>query len=148
MFCIQFDAADIYLVGTAAEQIHVPFEELISFDGGIIGLLEYGLIWKVLTGVLGGERHRLSHRPEISLDQRLPLWIDASGPGLYELRYGEDSILVQIQCLESSRFGRAIKKHWDGGMMRPSNSWVMRMVFEAFFVGLWRNMRRSKVRKI
>ncbi|KAJ5194922.1 uncharacterized protein N7498_008360 [Penicillium cinerascens] len=47
MFSIQFDAAGIYLVGTTAEQFHVPFEELISFAGGIIGLLEYGLSWKV-----------------------------------------------------------------------------------------------------
>jgi hypothetical protein len=147
MFCIQFDAAGIYLVGTASEQFHVPFEELISFAGGIIGLLEYGLAWKVLTGVLGRARHRLWHRPEISLEQRLPLWIDNSGPVLYEVRYGEDSILVRVQSLESSRFGRALKEHWDGGMTRPSNLWVSRMVFEAFFVGLWRNVRRLKLRK-
>jgi hypothetical protein len=147
MFGIQFDAAGIYLVGTEAEQFHVPFEELISFAGGIIGLLEYGLSWKVLKGVLGRVRHRLWHRPNISLDQQLPLWIDNSGPVLYEVRHGEGSILVGFQDLESSRFGRAIKEHWDGGMARPSTLWIVRMLFEACFVGLWRNVRRLKLRK-
>jgi len=147
MFGIQFDAAGIYLVGTTNEQLHVSFEELVSFAAGIIGLLEYGLSWKVLKGILGRARYRLWHRPEISLDQQLPLWIDNSGPVLYEVRHGEESILVTYQSLEATRFGRAIKKHWDGGMTRPSNLWIVRMVLEAFFVGLWRNMRRLKLRK-
>ena len=147
MFSIQFDAAGIYLVGTAAEQFHVPFEELISFAEGIIGLLEYGLLWKVLKGALGRARHQLWHRPEASLDQQLALWIDNSGPVLYEVRYGEESILVTRQSLESSRFGRALKEHWDGDMTRPSTWWIVRMVFEAFFVGLWRNVRRLKLRR-
>ncbi|KAJ5587145.1 uncharacterized protein N7459_002910 [Penicillium hispanicum] len=142
MFGIQFDAAGIYLVGTPTAQFHVSFEELISFTGGIIGLLEYGLPWKVLTGILGRIRHRLWHRPGTSFETHPSLWIDNSGPVVYEIRHGAESIRVSPQELESSRFGRAIKEHWDGGMNGPDTVWVMQMLFESFFIGIWRNVQR------
>ena len=139
MFGIQFDAAGIYLVGTPAEQFHIPFEEMISFTDGIIGLLEYGVTCKVLTGVLSRVRHRLWRQPGTPLDTRPVLYIDNSGPALYEIRHGLKSIRVTPQDLEASRFGRAIKMHWDGGLRGLSALWVFRMLFEAFFVGVWRN---------
>ncbi|KAJ5159804.1 uncharacterized protein N7482_006808 [Penicillium canariense] len=143
MFGIQFDAAGIYLVGTPTDQFHVSFEELMASTGGIIGLLEYGLTWKVMTAVLSRIRHRVWHHSRASLDTQPSLWIDNSGPALYEVRHGLESIRVSPQELESSRFGRAIKEHWDGGMAGPSTKWVIQMVLEAFFIGIWKSMLRK-----
>lgn len=149
MFGIQFDAAGIYLVGTPTEQFHVPFEEMISFTGGVIGLLEYGLPWKVLKGLLVRTRHRIWPRSGASLEAQPALWIDNSGPVVYEIRHGLESIRVSPQDLEASRFGRAIKKPWDGGAMGPSTFWFVRMLFEAFCIGVWRNFVRClKVRRL
>lgn len=147
MFGIQFDAAGIYLVGTPTEQFHVSFEEMISFPGGIIGLLEYGLSWKVLKGVLSRVRHRIWHRSDASLDTQPALWIDNSGPMLYEIRHGVDSILVTSTDLESSCIGRAIKMHWDRGLSGLGTLCTTRMVLEALFVGVWRNMRQLRIRR-
>ncbi|CAP99921.1 Pc22g26330 [Penicillium rubens Wisconsin 54-1255] len=151
MFGIQFDAAGIYLVGTPTEQFHISFEELISFTGGIIGLLEYGVTWKVLKGVSNRLRHRLVHQSGTSSDTQPSLWVDNSGPVLYGIRHGPhgiESIRASPQELEGSRFGRAVKKHWDRGMIGLSSIWTTRMLMEAFFVGLWRNtLRRVKTRK-
>lgn len=145
MFGIQFDAAGIYLVGTPTDQFHVSFEELMSSTGGIIGLLEYGLTWKVINAVLSRIRHRVWHQygSTTSLDTPPPLWIDNSGPALYEVRHGLESIRVTPQDLESSRFGRAIKKYWDGGLADPSTKWVVQMVLEAFFIGIWKRLLRK-----
>lgn len=143
MFGIQFDTAGIYLVGTPTHQFHVSFEELMSSTGGIIGLLEYGLTWKVINAVLSRVRHRVWHHARTSLDTPPPLWIDNSGPAIYEVRHGLESIRVSPQELESSRFGRAIKKHWDRGLTGPSTKWIVQMVFEAFFIGVWKSMRRG-----
>ncbi|KAJ5165892.1 hypothetical protein N7492_006188 [Penicillium capsulatum] len=149
MFGIQFDAAGIYLVGTPTEQFHVPFEEMISFTGGVIGLLEYGLPWKVLKGVLARVRHRLWRRSGPSLEAQPAVWVDNSGPVVYEIRHGLQSIRVTPQELEASRFGRAIKKPWDGGIRGHSRLWVMWMLFEAFWVGIWRNLLKClKPRRI
>lgn len=149
MFAIQFDAAGIFLVGTPTEQFHVPFEEMISFTGGIIGLLEYGLPCKVLKGVLVRTRYRLWPRSGASLEVQPALWIDNSGPVVYEIRHGLKSIRVSPQELEASRFGRAIKKRWDGGTRGLSTLWVLRMLFEAFCIGVWRNLVRFlKVRRL
>lgn len=142
MFSIQFDAAGIYKVGTRNQQFHVSFEEMMSFTGGIIGLLEYGLAWKVLKSSLGRTRHRLWHHRGTSLDTQPAIWIDNSGPVLYELRHGLESIRICPEELETSRFGKAIKLYWDGGMTGLKTSWVVRMILEAFFVGLWRNSLR------
>lgn len=148
MFGVQFDAAGIYLVGTPTEQFHVSFEELISFTGGIVGLLEYGDIWKVLKGVLNRLRHRLGHQSGTSFDTQPSLWIDNSGPVLYEIRHGIESIRASSQDLEASRFGRILKKQWDRGMIGLSSMWITRMLVEAFFIGLWRNLlRRLKIRE-
>lgn len=147
MFGIQFDAAGIYLVGTPTDQFHVSFEELMSSTGGIIGLLEYGLTWKVIHAVLSRIRHRVWQNSRTSLDTPPPLWIDNSGPALYEVRHGLEFIRVSPQELESSRFGRVIKKHWDRGMTGPSTKWVIRMALEAFLIGIWKSMlRRIRIR--
>lgn len=147
MFAIQFDAAGIYKVGTRNQQFHVSFEEMISFKGGIIALLEYGLPWKVLKGVLGRARHQLWQRPGGSVDTQPAIWIDNSGPVLYEIRHGLESIRICPEELETSRLGKAIKLYWDGGMTDPKTSWIVRMVVEAFFVGIWRIiLRRLKTR--
>ncbi|KAJ5945634.1 hypothetical protein N7454_002473 [Penicillium verhagenii] len=148
MFGVQFDAAGIYLVGTPTEQFHISFEEMMSFKGGIIGLLEYGVTWKVVKGIISRKRHRLWNCPETSLDTQPALWIDSSGPVLYEIRHGLESILVTPEDLERSRFGRAIKEHWDTGMTEPSTRGAIRMLLEALFIGLWRNLlRRLKLQK-
>lgn len=147
MFAIQFDAAGIYKVGTRNQQFHVSFEEMMSFTGGIIGLLEYGLAWKVIKGALGRTRHRLWHHAGNSIDAQPAIWIDNSGPVLYELRHGLEVIRICPEELEASRFGKAIKLHWDGGMAGVKPSWVVKMIVQAFFVGLWRNMlRHLKIR--
>lgn len=145
MFGIQFDAAGIYLVGTSTQQFHVPFEEMISFTGGILALLEYGLTWKVLKSVLGRMRHRLR---DTSLETWPALWIDNSGPRFYEIRHGMDSILVDCADLEASCIGRAIKLHWDLGVQELGTCRTGRMVVEATLVGVWRNLRRLKVRRL
>lgn len=163
MFAIQFDAAGIYLVGTPTHQFHISFEELMSTTDGIIGLLEYGLPCKVLHAVLSRIRHRIWHgqahyannssygagsSTSTSIDTRPPpLWIDNSGPALYEVRHGLESIRVTPQDLESTRFGRAIKEAWDGGLVGVRRGWIVRMVVEAFFIGIWRGVvRRVRVR--
>jgi hypothetical protein len=143
MFGIQFDAAGIYLVGTPTHQFHVSFEELMSTTGGIIGLLEYGLTWKVIHAILSRIRHRIWQNSRISLETPPPLWIDNSGPAIYEVRHGMDSIRVSPQELESSRFGRTIKKYWDRGMNDPSTKWIVKMVLEAFFIGIWKGVLRN-----
>ncbi|KAJ5106784.1 hypothetical protein N7456_003459 [Penicillium angulare] len=149
MFEIQFDAAGIYLVGTQTEQFHVSFEEMISFTGGIIGLLEYGVTWKVIVAVLGRVRHRLWRRRGMPLGARSSVCVDNSGPVLYEIRHGIETIRISPQELESSRFGKAIKEFWDGGMVEPGVGWTVRMVIEAFFVGLWRNILRTfKIKRL
>lgn len=122
---------------------------MISFTEGIIALLEYGVTWKVLQAVLGRMRHRVWQRAEASLEEQSPLWIDSSGPILYELRHGVMSILVSTHELESSRFGKMIKKHWDGGLVKLEDRYVAQMIFEALVIGIWRNVtRRLKFRKI
>lgn len=147
MFGIQFDAAGIYLVGTPTHQFHVSFEELMSTTGGIIGLLEYGLTWKVIHAILSRIRHRIWQNSRTSLETPPPLWIDNSGPALYEVRHGLDSIRVSPQELESSRFGRTIKEFWDRGMSDLSTRWVVKMVVEAFFIGIWKGvLRKIRVR--
>ncbi|KAJ5656567.1 hypothetical protein N7507_008517 [Penicillium longicatenatum] len=147
MFAVQLDAAGIYLVGTPTEQFHLSFEEMMAFNAGIIGLLEYGVTWKVLKGVISRIRHRLWNRAGTALETQPALWIDSSGPVLYEVRHGLESILVTPQDLESSRFGRAIKKYWDMGMNEPSTRSTIQMLLEAFLIGLWRNMLR-KLKKL
>lgn len=54
-----------------------------------------------------------------------------------------DSIRVSPQELESSRFGRTIKKYWDRGMNDPSTKWIVKMVLEAFFIGIWKGVLRN-----
>ncbi|KAJ5897688.1 hypothetical protein N7504_007976 [Penicillium tannophilum] len=148
MFAVQFDAAGIYLVGTPTEQFHVSFEEMIAFKAGIIGLLEYGVTWKVSKAVVSRIRHRLWNRAGTAMETQPALWIDNSGPALYEIRHGIESILVTPQDLECSRFGRAIKKYWDMGMTEPSTRSTIQMLLEAFFIGLWRNvLRKLKFKK-
>lgn len=148
MFGIQFDAAGIYLVGTPTHQFHVSFEELMSSPGGIIGLLEYGLTCKVIHAILSRIRHRIWQNSRTSLETPPPLWIDNSGPALYEVRHGLDSIRVSPQELESSCFGRTIKKYWDRGMNDPSTKWIVKMVVEAFFIGIWKEgLRKMRVRR-
>ncbi|EPS32706.1 hypothetical protein PDE_07666 [Penicillium oxalicum 114-2] len=153
MFGIQFDAAGIYLVGTPTHQFHISFEELMSSTGGIIALLEYGLTCKVIHAVLSRIRHRVWHqaRRNHTLDEPATIWIDNSGPATYEVRHGLESIRVTPQELESSRFGMAIKKNWDEGMAEPSTKWVVRIVVEAFFVGIYKAMLRrirARMRRI
>ncbi|KAF3385291.1 hypothetical protein F1880_002805 [Penicillium rolfsii] len=148
MFGIQFDAAGIYLVGTPTHQFHISFEELMSTTGGIIGLLEYGLTWKVIYAILSRFRHRLWHDSRTSLEAPSPIWIDNSGPASYEVRHGLASIRVSPQELESSRFGRTMKKYWDRGMSDPSTKWIVKMVMEALFIGIWKGLlRKLRVRR-
>ncbi|KAJ5629410.1 hypothetical protein N7528_003067 [Penicillium herquei] len=143
MFGIQFDATGVYLVGTQTEQLHVSFDEMISCTGGIIGLLEYGITWKVLKGILGRIRNHLSRHADTRPETEPTVWIDNSGPVLYEIRHGVESIRVSPQDLESSRFGKAMKEYWDGGMVEAGVGWNTQMMFEALFVGLWRSFLRS-----
>lgn len=147
MFTIQFDAAGIYKVGTRNQQFHVSFEEMMSFTGGIIGLLEYGLAWKVLEGAIGRTRHRLWSHSGTSINAQPAIWIDNSGPVLYEIRHGLESIRICPEELETSLFGKAIKLYWDEGAIGVRSSWVMKTIIKAFFVGIWRNiLRRLKIR--
>lgn len=148
MFRIQFDAAGIYLVGTPTEQFHIPFEELISSNIGILGLLEYGLTWKVLKTVLSRIRHNLWHRRDNSPQTQPVLWIDNSGPRFYEVRHGVDSILVACAELEGSCIGRLIKLHWDLGGEELGTVRMWRLVVEALVRGVWRNLRRLRVRRL
>ncbi|KAJ5246415.1 hypothetical protein N7468_001398 [Penicillium chermesinum] len=149
MFGIQFDAAGIYLVGTPTAQFHLAFEELISFPEGIAALLEYGVTCKVLSAVIGRMRHRVGQQAATPPEAHPPLWIDSSGPTLYEVCHGERSILVSIQELESSRLGRMIKSHWDGSR---GSRYLSRMILEALIIGMWGNFlrcvkfRRSRTR--
>ncbi|KAJ5746266.1 hypothetical protein N7520_011448 [Penicillium odoratum] len=146
MFGVQFDTAGIYLVGTPTEQFHLSFEEMMAFEAGIIGLLEYGVTWKVLKGIISRIRYRLWNRAGTSMETPA-LWIDNSGPIIYEIRHGMESIRITPQDLENSRLGRVIKEHWDMGMTEPSTRFATRMLFEAFFIGLWRNiLRRLKIK--
>lgn len=139
MFGIQCDTAGFYLVGTPTEQFHIPFEEMISSTSGILGLLEYGLSWKVLKGILGRMRHRLWHRRDVSFGTRPVLWIDNSGPQFYEVHHGVDSILVSGPDLETSCIGRAIKLHWDLRVNHLGTWRTARLVVEALVVGMGRN---------
>lgn len=143
MFEVQFDAAGIYLVGTPTEQLHVSFEEMIAFKAGIIGLLEYGVTWKVSKAVTSRIKHRLWNRAGTAMETQPALWIDNSGPVLYEIRHGMESIRVTPQDLEYSRFGKAVKEYWDMGMTEPSTRSTIQMLLEAFFIGLWRNVLRK-----
>lgn len=148
MFGVQFDAAGMYLVGTPTDQFHIPFEELISSTVGILGLLEYGLTWTVLKGVLSRMRHRLWHRSNTSLERRPALWIDNSGPRFYEVRHGVDSILVVCAELEGSCMGKAIKLQWDLGVDELGTWWTGRLVSEAVLIGVGRNLRRLRARTL
>lgn len=86
----------------------------------------------------------------IAMKLRMGLLVGAFGPILY--------IATMSPSVSSTGSGDfipvhliyhtfIIKEHWDGGMARPSTLWIVRMVFEACFVGLWRNVRRLKLRK-
>lgn len=141
MFGIQFDTAGVYLVGTTVEQFHVTSEELISFPEGVIGLLEYGNIYEVI-------KQFFWYRANKSFEQAFPLWIDNSGPVLCEIRHGEASLLVTYDSLDSSYFGRAIKKLWMGEMMESGRIWIVRTACQALFTGLWRNLRDPKIRAL
>lgn len=135
-------------MGTATEQFHIPFEELISFTSGIIGLLEYGLPWKVLKSLLSRVRHRLWRESETSTSTPA-LWIDNSGPRFYEVRYGMDAILVGKTDLEGSCIGRMIMMDWDlGADEERCGAWcVLTLVARASLLGVWRNLRMVKIRR-
>lgn len=122
---------------------------MISCTEGIIALLEYGVTWKVLHAVLGRMRHRVWQREDATIGTQPPVWIDSSGPMLYEVRHGVRSILVNVQELESSRFGKTMKRHWDGGMVKLADRYIAQMVFEALLIGIWRNVaQRLKIRRM
>ncbi|RAK83123.1 hypothetical protein BO79DRAFT_161699 [Aspergillus costaricaensis CBS 115574] len=48
-FSIQFESAGVYHVGTPTEQMLVSFEELLAFHAGIVGLLDSGPVYYVIT---------------------------------------------------------------------------------------------------
>ncbi|KAL1869543.1 hypothetical protein Plec18167_007841 [Paecilomyces lecythidis] len=133
-FGIQFETAETYLVGTKSQHIRVSFDELMSFFGGVVALLDYGVTWRVIRGIL--QRWRRPGWNE--LEGSDPVWIDNSGPVFYEIRHGPDSIKVAPSDLESSRFGMVIKRQWDDGMTARGNLWVAKIVIQALFSGLCR----------
>ncbi|KAJ9360504.1 hypothetical protein DTO280E4_4221 [Paecilomyces variotii] len=133
-FGIQFETAETYLVGTKSQHIRVSFDELMSFFGGVVALLDYGVTWRVIKGVL--QRWRRPGWNE--LEGSDPVWVDNSGPLYYEIRHGPDSIKVSPSDLESSRFGMVIKRQWDDGMNAMGNLWMTKIVIQALLSGLCR----------
>lgn len=116
--------------------MRVSFDELMSFFGGVIALLDYGVTWDVIKAVLLRWR-----RPGWNeLEGSDPVWIDNSGPIYYEIRHGSDSIKVASSDLESSRFGRIIKRQWDDGLNGLGRFGVTKLVLEALFSGLGRRI--------
>ncbi|PYH94506.1 hypothetical protein BO71DRAFT_398855 [Aspergillus ellipticus CBS 707.79] len=134
-FAIQFESAGVYHVGTPSQQMLVSFEELLSFYAGIIGLLEYGHGWQVTKAVTRRfiKRLRLTESP-------YTVGIDSSGPIYYVICHGEESIRITAQELDSSLFGRVIKKQWDRGMLDPGWMVVSVSILRAFVYGLWKNL--------
>ncbi|RAK98748.1 uncharacterized protein BO80DRAFT_411792 [Aspergillus ibericus CBS 121593] len=136
-FTIQFESAGIYHVGTPSQQMLVSFEELLGFHAGITGLLEYGHGWRVTKAVIRRFMARLRWRP---MESPYAVCIDSSGPIYYVITHGEHAIRITGQELESSLFGRVIKRQWDRGLEDLGWSEVTLSILRAFVYGLWKNL--------
>lgn len=119
--------------------MQVSFDELMMSSVGIIGLLEYGLACKVLAASFQYLRYRHLWAP---LEQHDSVWIDNSGPTIYEIRHGSEFIRVNPDELQSSRFGKAIKARWDRGITEFSSWWMAKEFTLAFVAGVWENALR------
>ncbi|OJJ43521.1 hypothetical protein ASPZODRAFT_28189 [Penicilliopsis zonata CBS 506.65] len=136
-FAIQFETAGLYIIGTPTAQMHITFDELLDSLGGIVGLLEYGLGWRVCHSLV----HRIiRYRQWNVLKASQALWIESSSPLFYELRHASESIRVTPAELEGSRFGRIIKEEWDGGMHVRQKRWIARMIVAAALAGMFKNI--------